>query len=155
MTLKELAQLRQSKKIVFTNGCFDILHVGHIRYLQQAKSLGDLLVVGLNSDASVSRLKGPTRPIQNEEDRKELLLALEAVDAVFVFAEDTPLELIKEVKPHLLVKGGDWSEDQIVGADFVKSLGGEVKSLPFSQGKSTTNIVERIHLDSIKSDSNS
>lgn len=152
MTLKELAQLRQSKKIVFTNGCFDILHVGHIRYLQQAKSLGDLLVVGLNSDASVSRLKGPTRPIQNEEDRKELLLALEAVDAVFIFTEDTPLELIKEVKPHLLVKGGDWSEDQIVGADFVKSLGGHVKSLPFSQGKSTTGIVERIHLDSIKSD---
>lgn len=144
MNIQDLEQLRQSKKIVFTNGCFDILHVGHARYLEQAKTLGDILVVGLNSDESVKRLKGPTRPIQTEEDRKELLLALKPVDMVVIFSEDTPLELIKKIKPHFLVKGGDWSEDQIVGSDFVKSIGGKVMSLPFSQGKSTTNIVDKI-----------
>lgn len=144
MNIQDLGQLRQSKKIVFTNGCFDILHVGHARYLAQAKALGDILVVGLNSDESVKRLKGPTRPIQTEEDRKELLLALKAVDMVVIFSEDTPLELIKKIQPHFLVKGGDWSEDQIVGSDFVKSIGGKVMSLPFSQGKSTTNIVDKI-----------
>ncbi|MCO5114145.1 MAG: D-glycero-beta-D-manno-heptose 1-phosphate adenylyltransferase [Bdellovibrionaceae bacterium] len=146
MNIQDLEQLRQSKKIVFTNGCFDILHVGHVRYLEQAKALGDILVVGLNSDESVKRLKGPTRPIQTEEDRKELLLALKAVDMVVIFSEDTPLELIKKIKPHFLVKGGDWSEDQIVGSEFVKSIGGKVMSLPFSQGKSTTNIVDKIEM---------
>ncbi len=146
MNIQDLEQLRQSKKIVFTNGCFDILHVGHARYLEQAKALGDILVVGLNSDESVKRLKGPTRPIQTEEDRKELLLALKAVDMVVIFSEDTPLELIKKIKPHFLVKGGDWSEDQIVGSEFVKSIGGKVMSLPFSQGKSTTNIVDKIEM---------
>lgn len=149
MTLEDLQHLRTKKKIVFTNGCFDLLHVGHIRYLAEAKSLGDLLVVGLNSDASVQRLKGPKRPLQCQEDRQELLLALKAVDAVFVFDQDTPLDLIKKVKPHVLVKGGDWKEDQIVGADFVKSLGGQVHSLAFSVGRSTTAIVEKIEGTSI------
>lgn len=144
MTIQEINDLRDQRKIVFTNGCFDILHVGHIRYLQEAKALGDVLVVGLNSDDSVKRLKGPERPLQTQDDRKELLLALKAVDAVFIFDEDTPLNLIQKIQPHFLVKGGDWAEDQIVGAEFVKSMGGQVKSLPFSPGKSTTNIVNKI-----------
>lgn len=144
MTIQEINDLRDQRKIVFTNGCFDILHVGHIRYLQEAKALGDVLVVGLNSDDSVKRLKGPERPLQTQDDRKELLLALKAVDAVFIFDEDTPLNLIQKIQPHFLVKGGDWAEGQIVGAEFVKSMGGQVKSLPFSPGKSTTNIVNKI-----------
>lgn len=144
MDISDLDKWRLNKKIVFTNGCFDILHAGHARYLAQAKALGDILVVGLNSDESVKKLKGPTRPIQNQDERKELLLALKAVDAVFIFNEDTPLDLIQKVKPHILVKGGDWPEAQIVGADFVKSNGGEVKSLQFVKGKSTTNIVDKI-----------
>lgn len=138
-----LAPLRAQKKIVFTNGCFDLLHVGHIRYLQQAKSLGDCLVVGINSDESVKRLKGPTRPIQNENDRAEILAALGCVDFTILFSEDTPLELIKKVKPQLLVKGGDWKIEQIVGSDFVLAHGGEVRSLQFVDGRSTTNIIEK------------
>lgn len=139
---EELSPLR-SKKIVFTNGCFDLLHVGHVRYLQEAKSQGQLLVVGVNSDASVKRLKGPTRPIQNENDRAEILAALAAVDFVVIFEEDTPATLIEAVRPNVLVKGGDWKPEQIVGGTFVLSYGGEVKSLQFVEGRSTTKIIEK------------
>lgn len=138
-----LSGVRAGRKIVFTNGCFDLLHVGHVRYLQEARRLGDLLVVGVNSDASTKRLKGPTRPIQNENDRAEILAALACVDYTVVFEEDTPAELIRRVKPDILVKGGDWKIDQIVGGDFVQSYGGEVMSLQFVDGKSTTKLIEK------------
>lgn len=141
---QKLETVRKGKKVVFTNGCFDILHVGHVKYLQEAKAQGDLLVVGLNSDASVRKLKGETRPIQNESDRGEVMSALGCVDFVTIFTEDTPENLIHLVKPDVLVKGGDWKVNQIVGSDFVMSYGGEVKSLQFVQGKSTTNIVSKI-----------
>jgi D-beta-D-heptose 7-phosphate kinase/D-beta-D-heptose 1-phosphate adenosyltransferase len=132
------------KKIVFTNGCFDILHVGHLRYLQDAKNLADILFVGLNCDASVRRLKGEERPIVCEDERAEMLLGLKSVDLVCLFEEDTPLELIKKVKPDFLVKGGDWAVDQIVGHDYIATYGGKTLSLPFVDGKSTTRIVEKI-----------
>ncbi len=135
--------LRQ-ERVVFTNGCFDIIHRGHVRYLAQAKSLGNVLVVGLNSDESVRRLKGPARPLVPEDERAEVLLALKAVDYVLPFSEDTPLELIKRVKPDILVKGGDWSVETIVGGDFVQSYGGKVMSLTFVEGFSSTNIIEKI-----------
>ena len=144
--INELKSLKESgKKIVFTNGCFDILHTGHVSYLNEAKSCGDILVIGLNSDASVKRLKGETRPVNNEADRKFVLENLKAVDFVFIFEEDTPLKLIKEVNPNVLVKGGDWKVEQIVGSDFVMANGGEVKSLQFVKGYSTTNIIEKIN----------
>lgn len=133
----------QNKKIVFTNCCFDLLHVGHVRYLQQAKSLGDCLIVGINTDKSVQKLKGPTRPIQNENDRAEILASLHAVDHTILFAEETPLELIKKIKPDFLVKGGDWKIPQIVGSDFVLSYGGFVRSLQFVNGQSTTSLIEK------------
>jgi D-glycero-beta-D-manno-heptose 1-phosphate adenylyltransferase len=132
------------KKVVFTNGCFDLLHVGHLRYLQQARSLGDQLIVGLNSDQSVKRLKGESRPVQTELDRAEILKGLRCVDEVIIFNEDTPLKLIESIRPDILVKGGDWDVSRIVGADFVMSYGGEVKSLPFHQGRSTSNLIEKI-----------
>lgn len=139
-----LAPLRaQGKKIVFTNGVFDLLHVGHVRYLQEARSLGDALVVGVNSDASVKRLKGPTRPVQNESDRAEILAGLWAVDFTVIFTDDTPATLIEKVRPDVLVKGGDWKIDQIVGAPFVQSYGGKVMSLQFVDGRSTTKIIEK------------
>ena len=142
--ISELAPQRSAKKIVFTNGCFDLLHVGHVRYLQQARKLGDLLVVGINSDDSVRRLKGPTRPVQNERDRGEILSALGCVDYVCLFAEDTPLKLIELVRPNILAKGGDWPIEKIVGAEFVIASGGEVHSLSFVEGKSTTYLVEKM-----------
>jgi len=142
--LEKIETLRNNKKIVFTNGCFDLLHIGHVKYLKEAKSKGDFLVVGINSDASVKRLKGPTRPIQNENDRSEILAALESVDATVVFAEDTPENLIKMVRPDVLVKGGDWKINQIVGGEFVHGYGGKVLSLMFIDGKSTTSIVSKI-----------
>ncbi|NUN04390.1 MAG: D-glycero-beta-D-manno-heptose 1-phosphate adenylyltransferase [Bdellovibrio sp.] len=139
-----LAPLRsQGKKIVFTNGVFDLLHVGHVRYLQEARSLGDALVVGVNADASVKRLKGPTRPIQNESDRAEILAALGAVNFTVIFTDDTPATLIEKVRPDILVKGGDWKVEQIVGGTFVQSYGGQVMSLQFIDGKSTTKIIEK------------
>lgn len=134
---------KQNKKIVFTNGCFDLLHVGHVRYLQEARALGDLLVVGVNSDASTKRLKGPTRPVQTEADRAEILAALACVDYTVIFSEDTPANLIQEVVPGILVKGGDWKIEQIVGADFVIAHGGNVMSLQFVDGKSTTKLIEK------------
>lgn len=140
----ELDRIRGQKKIVFTNGCFDLLHVGHIRYLQEAKQQGDVLVVGLNSDASVRALKGPSRPIQNENDRAEIMAALGCVDYVALFTEDVPERLIQVVRPDILVKGGDWKVDQISGGVFVQGYGGEVRSLSFVEGKSTTNIVKKM-----------
>lgn len=134
----------KNKKIVFTNGCFDILHIGHIRYLKKAKELGDILFIGLNSNSSVKRLKGKKRPINHEKDRAEILLALEAVDYVSIFEEDTPYELIKKLKPNVLVKGGDWDIDEIVGSDIVKDSGGEVLNINYVEGKSTTNIIDKI-----------
>jgi rfaE bifunctional protein nucleotidyltransferase chain/domain len=134
----------QGKKIVFTNGCFDILHKGHVTYLNEARKLGDLLLVGLNSDASVKRLKGPERPINNELDRQFVLSQLKAVDFVEIFDQDTPLELILKVKPSILVKGGDWKIEQIVGAKEVLASGGEVFSLNFVDGYSTTSIIHKI-----------
>lgn len=135
---------RRPPRVVFTNGCFDILHVGHARYLRDARALGDLLIVGVNSDASVKRLKGPERPIQCEGDRAELLASLGSVDYVILFEEDTPKELIEKVAPDVLVKGGDWPVDKIEGSKFVLARGGEVKSLPFHPGHSTTSLLERI-----------
>jgi rfaE bifunctional protein nucleotidyltransferase chain/domain len=134
----------QGKKIVFTNGCFDILHRGHVTYLNQARACGEALVVGINSDASVRQLKGEARPVVAQEDRKFLLENLRCVDAVFVFDSPTPLELIMAVRPHVLVKGGDWKIEQIVGAKEVLSWDGEVRSLTFVQGYSTTNLINKI-----------
>jgi rfaE bifunctional protein nucleotidyltransferase chain/domain len=132
--------------IVFTNGCFDLLHPGHIRYLDQASGLGDLLVIGVNTDESVEALKGPGRPILNLEERAEVLLALRSVHAVVSFADETPAELIRRVRPHVLVKGGDWAVEEIVGRDTVEEDGGKVLSLPFHSGISTTEIIRRIRL---------
>lgn len=142
---RTLAQWRSSgQRIVFTNGCFDLLHYGHLHYLSEARDLADRLVVGLNSADSVRRLKGPHRPINDELTRTHLMAALEVVDAVVVFEEDTPLELIKIVQPEILVKGGDWKPEQIVGSDIVLANGGQVLSLPFIKGYSTTNIEQKI-----------
>lgn len=135
---------KNGKKIVFTNGCFDILHVGHVRYLSQARALGDLLVVGLNKDSSVKKLKGPERPVTREKDRAEVLGALAAVDCVVLFGDPTPLRLIKAIRPDVLVKGGDWKKEHIVGAGFVEALGGQVRSLPFVKGFSTTGLIGKI-----------
>jgi len=131
-------------RIVFTNGCFDLLHYGHLHYLAAARDLAERLVIGLNSAASVSRLKGPHRPINDELTRTHLLAALQMVDAVVVFEEDTPLDLIQLVQPDILVKGGDWKPEQIVGSDLVLARGGQVLSLPFVTGYSTTNIEQKI-----------
>lgn len=132
---------QRHKKIVFTNGCFDILHIGHVKYLKEARAKGDLLVLGLNSDASVKRLKGPSRPVNSEQDRMDMLAQMEFIDYVVLFDEDTPYELITRVKPDVLVKGGDYQVDHIVGADYVKANGGSVEVIPFVEGKSTTNII--------------
>lgn len=138
------AEKKSGKRIVFTNGCFDLLHAGHVKYLQKARDLGDLLVLGLNSDASVRRLKGAKRPLIDQEERAHLLAALDCIDYVIVFDEDTPLELITALKPHILAKGGDYSLDGVVGRDVVESYGGRVELVSFVDGKSTTNIIERI-----------
>lgn len=142
--LQKLTETRTNKKVVFTNGCFDILHRGHVTYLNEAKAQGDILVLGLNSDASVKRLKGETRPVNNEQDRKFLLENLRCIDFVYIFEEDTPYNLIKEIQPDVLVKGGDWKPEDIVGSDIVQANGGEVKSLNFVDGFSTTSTIEKI-----------
>lgn len=131
------------KKIVFTNGCFDVLHIGHVRLLMDAATAGDIVVVGLNSDASVKRLKGEKRPINTESLRAELLSALIPVDCIILFDEDTPESLIKRIKPDVLVKGGDYSVEQIVGADFVQSYGGQVLIFPLVEGHSSTEIISK------------
>ena len=142
--LVEFLRKNKDKKIVFTNGCFDIIHKGHVAYLVEAKKLGDLLVIGLNSDASVKRLKGPERPINDELDRQYVMSQLKPVDFVEIFTEDTPLNLILKIMPKILVKGGDWKIDQIVGGKEVVEAGGEVFSLNFVDGYSTTSIIHKI-----------
>ncbi|MBX3328318.1 MAG: D-glycero-beta-D-manno-heptose 1-phosphate adenylyltransferase [Nitrospira sp.] len=144
--LRVLAMDRANgKRIVFTNGCFDLMHIGHTRYLQAAKTLGDVLVVGVNSDASVRRLeKAPDRPIVPETQRAEVLAALACVDYVGIFDEPDPLELITAVRPDVLVKGGDWAIDRIVGRDVVEAHGGIVKTIPLVPGLSTTELLQRI-----------
>jgi len=132
------------ERIVFTNGVFDLLHRGHVEYLEEARALGDRLVVGVNSDASVRRVKGPARPLVPETERAELLAALAAVDMVVVFEDDTPLQLITEVEPDVLAKGGDWALDRIVGREFVEGRGGRVARVALREGTSTTAIIERI-----------
>ena len=129
----------QAKRVVFTNGCFDIIHVGHIRYLRKARTFGDLLVVGINSDRSVSIIK-PDRPVNSQDQRAEVLASLEMVDYVTIFDEETPYELIKSIQPDVLVKGGDWKKEDIIGSDIAK----ETHSLPYIEGISTTGIIERI-----------
>jgi rfaE bifunctional protein nucleotidyltransferase chain/domain len=143
---RELAKRRRGRrpaKIVFTNGCFDIVHKGHVTYLEKARRLGDLLVVALNTDASVKRLKGESRPVNGLADRLEVIAALESVDYVTWFDDDTPLALIQALNPDVLVKGGDWKPAQIVGSDHVLARGGKVRSLPYVEGRSTTRILER------------
>ncbi len=139
-----LEEKKQGKKIVFTNGCFDLIHRGHVDYLKKAKELGDILVVGLNSDESIRRIKGAQRPINSQEDRKAVLEELKSVDHVVIFDEDTPLNLIIAISPDILVKGADWEIKNIVGADYVISQGGKVRTISFIDGLSTTNIIEKI-----------
>ena len=132
------------QRVVFTNGCFDILHAGHVRYLAAARACGDCLILGLNSDASVRRLKGETRPVNDEHDRAEVVGALKSVDAVVIFGEDTAEELIAEVRPDVYVKGGDYTRETLLEARIVESYGGEVAFIPLVAGKSTTNIIRRM-----------
>jgi len=135
---------RQHRKVVFTNGVFDVLHRGHVTYLAKAKAFGDILVVGLNSDKSVRRLKGPGRPLQKQGDRAAILSALRAVDYVVVFGEETPGKLIREIKPDVLVKGADYKISEIVGASFVKSIGGSVRRVRLTAGRSSSNLLKKL-----------
>jgi len=142
---KEIEALKgEGRRIVFTNGVFDLLHPGHTRYLSAARELGDYLIVAVNSDKSVKAIKGLQRPILGQDERMELVAALSAVDAVVLFHEDTPLKAIEYLMPQVLVKGGDWSEDKIIGADAVKKAGGKVKRIPFASGYSSSTIIEKI-----------
>ena len=141
---KKFLEKNKNKKIVFTNGCFDIVHLGHIDYLEKARNLGDKLVLGLNTDASVRRLKGTSRPVVDEYPRARMMAALSFVDAVILFDEETPKELIETICPDILVKGDDYSVSTIVGADFVIAHGGEVKTVPLVKGYSTTKMIEKI-----------
>jgi len=142
---KTVAALKKNGKIiVFTNGCFDIIHPGHVKYLARCKRLGHVLVVGLNTDSSVRRLKGRNRPVMKQGDRAEILSALEAVDYVTFFNELTPEKLIRQVAPHVLAKGGDWKAGDIAGADFVRESGGRVRTVPFVRGYSTSRIIKKI-----------
>ncbi|NQV17647.1 MAG: D-glycero-beta-D-manno-heptose 1-phosphate adenylyltransferase [Armatimonadetes bacterium] len=135
---------KPDKKIVFTNGCFDILHAGHIQYLREAKNLGDILIIGLNSDKSTKLIKGKNRPINTELNRATVLAALEFVDYIVIFEEDTPFNLINLIKPDILVKGGDWKENEIIGSDIVKENHGKIISLSYKPGISTTGIIDKI-----------
>ncbi|MBI4708562.1 MAG: D-glycero-beta-D-manno-heptose 1-phosphate adenylyltransferase [Candidatus Omnitrophica bacterium] len=142
---KIAASLRKKgKKIVFTNGCFDILHYGHVMYLERAKKSGDILIVGVNSDSSIRKIKGKLRPIVNENDRIRVISGLQSVDYAVLFKENTPLNLITAIKPDVLVKGADWSKNNIVGADFIKSYGGKIKTINLAKGRSTSSIIEKI-----------
>lgn len=148
-SLARLVKLRNEwkhrrKKVVFTNGCFDILHYGHVSYLRKARSLGDVLIVGLNRDSSVCKLKGPGRPVHSEIDRAEILAELSSVDAVVLFADATPEHLIRRLRPDVLVKGADWQKEKIVGADFVEANGGVVKRIRFEPGRSTTGTLQKL-----------
>ena len=150
--IKDIRELRdickrlklQGNRMIFTNGCFDIIHPGHTRYLYEAKKLGDFLIVAINSDDSIKRIKGEKRPIMNENERAEIIASLSCVDYVMIFEEDTPEQVISLLVPDVLVKGGDWMENQIVGADTVKRAGGEVISIPYISGYSTSSIIEKI-----------
>lgn len=142
--LRILEREREGKKVVFTNGCFDLIHAGHVDYLEKAKGFGDILVVGVNSDSSVRRIKGEKRPIMPQELRVKVLSALRPVDYVLLFEEETPIRLIEAIRPDVLVKGGDWELSRIVGREFVESYGGEVKTVPIEVDISTSKIVERI-----------
>ena len=135
---------KAGKKVVFTNGCYDLLHVGHIRLLQSARKKGDILIVAINSDASVRRIKGDKRPLVNQKERAETLAALECIDIVTVFNEDDPFNIIKDIMPDILVKGGDWPLDKIIGSDIVIKNGGKVMNIKYQAGKSTTNLVGRV-----------
>jgi rfaE bifunctional protein nucleotidyltransferase chain/domain len=135
---------REGKKVVFTNGCFDILHAGHTRYLREARKMGDALILALNSDSSVRSIKGPMRPIVPEAERAEVVASLDSVDYVTIFDELTPLELIEFLRPDVIVKGGDWSEKDIVGAETVRKWGGRVAIMPQIEGASTTNIIDKV-----------
>ncbi len=135
---------KQNKSIVFTNGCFDILHVGHVLYLEDAKREGEILVVAVNSDSSTKRLKGKNRPLVNQNDRMRILASLEAVDFVTVFDEDTPEAIVKELNPDVIVKGSDWKEDEIIGGDFVKRKGGKVVTVPFRKDYSTSSLIKKV-----------
>ena len=139
-----LALKKKGKKIVFTNGCFDLLHYGHVKYLQEAKRKGDILVVGINSDASLRRLKGSRRPIVNAQDRLKIIAALESVDYAVLFKEDTPFNLISLLKPDILVKGADWDKDKIVGREIVLCSGGKVRTIKLIKGRSTTKLIKKI-----------
>ena len=148
-TLDEIIRLRShfrevGKKLVFTNGCFDILHVGHVRYLNHARSLGDILVVGINSDRSVREIKGESRPIVPEEERAEILAALTCVDFVFIFDDPTPKQIIEAIVPDVLVKGADWDITAIVGRDTVENAGGIVSNIPLVEGASTTDLIKKV-----------
>lgn len=147
--LKELKKIvftfkNKGKKIIFTNGCFDLFHYGHIKYLEDAKGKGDILVVAINSDSSVRRIKGNKRPIINEQERLRTVAALESVNYAVLFSEDTPIKVIKSLKPDILVKGADWDEKDIVGRDFVLSYGGRVSTIKLVKGLSTTNLIKKI-----------
>jgi D-beta-D-heptose 7-phosphate kinase/D-beta-D-heptose 1-phosphate adenosyltransferase len=144
LTARLDALRRQGRRIVLTNGCFDILHRGHVTYLSRAKALGDVLVVGVNSDESIHRLKGPGRPINTLDDRLQVLAALSCVDHVVTFAEDTPHNLVRAVRPHVFVKGGDYTRERLPEAALVEQLGGTIHILPFVADRSTTNVIERI-----------
>jgi D-beta-D-heptose 7-phosphate kinase/D-beta-D-heptose 1-phosphate adenosyltransferase len=149
VTREQLIQIRQQlraegKKVVFTNGCFDLIHRGHVEYLRKAKALGDVLVVGVNSDASVRRIKGEKRPIVGEEDRAEVLAALQAVDYVCLFDEDTPYELLRALVPDVLVKGADWKVEDVIGKDIVERAGGSVQTIEFLPHRSTTQMIHTI-----------
>ena len=142
--LKTILKSHPRKKVVFTNGCFDILHYGHVKYLQKARSKGDLLIVALNSDRSVQRIKGDKRPVNTEKDRAAILEALACVDYVVLFDNDTPAKLIETLKPHVLVKGADWPKKKIIGADIVLGRGGKVLTIPFVKNRSTTDLINKI-----------
>ncbi|MCM8800807.1 MAG: D-glycero-beta-D-manno-heptose 1-phosphate adenylyltransferase [Candidatus Omnitrophica bacterium] len=147
--LKELRKIildlkNKGKKIVFTNGCFDLLHYGHVKYLEEAKKKGDILVVAINSDNSVRRIKGKNRPVINEKNRLMTVAGLESVDYVILFKEETPLKVITALKPNILIKGADWDKNRIVGRDFVLSYGGKVETVRLVKGLSTTNLIKKI-----------
>ena len=142
---KVIARMKkQGKRVVFTNGCFDILHVGHVEYLSRARKLGDALVIGMNSDKSVRRLKGSGRPVNNQKDRAKVLSALGFVDHVVIFDEDTPEKLVRKLIPNILVKGADWKNKAVAGVDFLKERGGKIVFIPFVDGYSTTSLLKRI-----------
>jgi len=149
ISLKKIVKIRkelkkEGKKVVFTNGCFDILHKGHVHLLKRAKKLGDILIVGLNSDSSVKRIKGEKRPIFSVRDRAFVLSSIDVVDYIVIFNEDTPLKVIKAIEPDVLVKGADWDKNSIVGREIVESLGGKVVRIPLLKGFSTTSVIKKI-----------